>query len=318
MTGGGRGCGAHTGNGHCGAPARLYPAGWRCPGHSPARLAGRDEPPAETSRPARMRSSAPASCRFCGTISYKSDEHGPAHECCRAWRAVIAAGYPCPACQLAAFIARQPKLNPDGSIRQAYLPALPPLPTVLPDGRPYVPGLLSGDGHPAAQQDRARGGDPGPGPGQDHPRRAQAAGSLARSARPGRADMTTQASRGRLGCIPGCPKAVSTYPHGAWCPRHARMMAPHSQWQELGVPYPEGQEPPPLPEPPELDHPVTAWLGWFTAVYAECLNQCGRPACCLPGQPIPPCLTCETARQFFATGQSCPPDRESGSCSCPC
>ena len=31
--------------GPCGAtPARLYPAGWRCPAHTPAALAGRPEP----------------------------------------------------------------------------------------------------------------------------------------------------------------------------------------------------------------------------------------------------------------------------------
>jgi Bifunctional DNA primase/polymerase, N-terminal len=47
MTGGGRPCGGWTGNSTCGAsPARLYPAGWRCADHTPARLAGQPEPPA--------------------------------------------------------------------------------------------------------------------------------------------------------------------------------------------------------------------------------------------------------------------------------
>ena len=33
----------------CGArPTQLYPAGWRCAAHTPARLAGRDEPPAQS------------------------------------------------------------------------------------------------------------------------------------------------------------------------------------------------------------------------------------------------------------------------------
>ena len=47
MTRGGRPCTAWTGTGPCGtAPARLYPAGWRCDEHTPARSAGRAEPPA--------------------------------------------------------------------------------------------------------------------------------------------------------------------------------------------------------------------------------------------------------------------------------
>jgi hypothetical protein len=46
MSGGGRPCGGWTGAGPCGAvPARLYPAGWRCADHTPARLAGQPEPP---------------------------------------------------------------------------------------------------------------------------------------------------------------------------------------------------------------------------------------------------------------------------------
>jgi len=44
MTSNGRACTAGTGP--CGAvPARLYPAGWRCADHTPARLAGKPEPP---------------------------------------------------------------------------------------------------------------------------------------------------------------------------------------------------------------------------------------------------------------------------------
>jgi Bifunctional DNA primase/polymerase, N-terminal len=47
MTSGGRPCGGWTGESACGAtPARLYPAGWRCADHTPARLAGQPEPPA--------------------------------------------------------------------------------------------------------------------------------------------------------------------------------------------------------------------------------------------------------------------------------
>jgi hypothetical protein len=47
MTRGGRPCTAQAGTGLCGAaPARLYPAGWRCDEHTPARAAGRADPPA--------------------------------------------------------------------------------------------------------------------------------------------------------------------------------------------------------------------------------------------------------------------------------
>jgi len=41
----GRPCTGHGPDGPCGAtPTRLYPAGWRCPAHTPAALAGRPEP----------------------------------------------------------------------------------------------------------------------------------------------------------------------------------------------------------------------------------------------------------------------------------
>lgn len=33
------------------APAQLYACGWRCPEHTPAREAGRDEAPGPTARP---------------------------------------------------------------------------------------------------------------------------------------------------------------------------------------------------------------------------------------------------------------------------
>ena len=46
MTSGAHGCTAWAVTGSCGAPARLYPAGWRCNEHTPARAAGRDGPPA--------------------------------------------------------------------------------------------------------------------------------------------------------------------------------------------------------------------------------------------------------------------------------
>ncbi|RPE27215.1 hypothetical protein EDD38_7490 [Kitasatospora cineracea] len=38
---------------HCGRPARLYPAGWRCPQHSPATQAGTEEPPSTPMEPPR-------------------------------------------------------------------------------------------------------------------------------------------------------------------------------------------------------------------------------------------------------------------------
>jgi hypothetical protein len=108
-----------------------------------------------------------------------------------------------------------------------------------------------------------------------------------------------------LRCIRGCKDKADSYPHGDYCPRHARMMAPRIQWAELGVPYPEGQEPPPVPEPAKLTRPVRTVLGlgfWrngdflvdpLTVIYAPCPIGCGRPTCCLPGQAIPPCLGCE-------------------------
>ena len=121
--------------GPCGAPARLYPAGRRCPAHSPAALAGRSEHPGESSSPVRTHPSPAAGCRYCGAVTLTSDEHEPVHSCCRAWRAVIAAGFPCPACQVARVIERQPKTWPDGTIRQARLPAVVPLPAA------FVPDL---------------------------------------------------------------------------------------------------------------------------------------------------------------------------------
>jgi hypothetical protein len=99
-------------------------------------------------------------------------------------------------------------------------------------------------------------------------------------------------------CIPGCTEPAAPYPHGTWCPRHARMMAPASQWQALGVPYPEGHEPPPRPDPPTLTGPAKVHLGPLLLVYAPCPSGCGRPTCCLPGQAIPPCLTCESERNL--------------------
>jgi len=100
-------------------------------------------------------------------------------------------------------------------------------------------------------------------------------------------------------CITGCKDKASAYPHGTYCPRHARMMAPRSQWAALGVPYPEGREPPQLPVPRVLTGPARTRLGWFPeadpvgVVYAPCPRGCGRPTCCLPGQSIPSCLGCE-------------------------
>ncbi|MGW4803075.1 hypothetical protein [Kitasatospora sp. NPDC004272] len=38
---------------HCHLPARLYPAGWLCTGHSPAAQAGADEPPTSLLEPRR-------------------------------------------------------------------------------------------------------------------------------------------------------------------------------------------------------------------------------------------------------------------------
>lgn len=101
----------------------------------------------------------------------------------------------------------------------------------------------------------------------------------------------------RAACILGCAGSADAYPHGDWCLRHARMMAPQSQWRALGVPYPKGQEPPSGPEPPALTGPVKVRLGYLEVVYAPCPHGCGRPTCCLPGQAIPPCLTCQISQE---------------------
>lgn len=77
-------------------------------------------------------------CRYCRQPSWRADIDGPVHDCCAAWRQVIAFGYPCPACQVAQIVMRQPVAWPDGSPRQVRLPVLPPLPRILPDGTPYV------------------------------------------------------------------------------------------------------------------------------------------------------------------------------------
>jgi hypothetical protein len=72
-------------------------------------------------------------CRYCEGPSYITDDYGPVHLCCRAWRHVMTFGFPCPSCQVARIIAhtgRLPKF-------------LPPLPLTLPDGSPYVPEVGS-------------------------------------------------------------------------------------------------------------------------------------------------------------------------------
>jgi hypothetical protein len=69
-------------------------------------------------------------CRLCGVTSYGGDDDGPVHACCWAWRNVIAAGFRCPACQVAQMVM---------SGRRRLPPDLPPLPRTLPDGSPFVP-----------------------------------------------------------------------------------------------------------------------------------------------------------------------------------
>jgi hypothetical protein len=82
---------------------------------------------------------SPGPCRICRRPAWAADADGTVHECCLAWQHVIAAGYPCPSCQVAEIIARQLSALPGGVTRPVRLPALPPLPTALPDGTPYVP-----------------------------------------------------------------------------------------------------------------------------------------------------------------------------------
>jgi hypothetical protein len=76
---------------------------------------------------------ADGSCRYCGGPAYGTDDYGPVHLCCRAWRHVMSFGFSCPSCQVARIVAstgRLPKF-------------LPPLPMTLPDGSPYVPEVGS-------------------------------------------------------------------------------------------------------------------------------------------------------------------------------
>jgi hypothetical protein len=40
----------------------------------------------------------------------------------------------------------------------------------------------------------------------------------------------------------GCNAAAYTFGHGAYCRRHARMMAPARDWARLGVPTPEQEQ----------------------------------------------------------------------------
>lgn len=74
----------------------------------------------------------PAPCRYCAATAFTADEDGPAHPCCWAWRRVIAAGYACPACQIARMITAQVERNlrdhPDKIIPVRLPRRLPPMP----------------------------------------------------------------------------------------------------------------------------------------------------------------------------------------------
>lgn len=86
----------------------------------------------ETSPPAAERSPAGPSvgpCRLCKAVAYGGDADGPVHACCFEWRAAIAAGLSCPACDAARLSRARGRIVP------------PRLPRKLPDGRPLVPGL---------------------------------------------------------------------------------------------------------------------------------------------------------------------------------
>lgn len=124
-----------------GFPAGFYPAGWRCATCAPAPAAGVAYTPMPPGN--RVRSTAdPGPCRYCHRPAWGADELGAVHDCCLAWQHVIAAGHPCPACQVAVNVLKQlaaiALLPPEkrGAVR---LPVLPPLPALLPDGTPYVP-----------------------------------------------------------------------------------------------------------------------------------------------------------------------------------
>jgi hypothetical protein len=91
-------------------------------------------------------------CRYCGTPSYLADELGPVHECCKAWRRVIKAGHPCPACQVAGPVlkqmAAQQAQGKQVSEMRIRLPRLPALPLLTPDGSPFVPEIKARDPGP--------------------------------------------------------------------------------------------------------------------------------------------------------------------------
>lgn len=69
-------------------------------------------------------------CRICQTVAYGGDARGPVHVCCFQWRAAIAAGLSCPACDAARQSRSRGRTRPP--VR---------LPHQLPDGRPLIPGL---------------------------------------------------------------------------------------------------------------------------------------------------------------------------------
>ena len=81
-----------------------------------------------------MSSPSPSlSCRICRHQTWTADVDGPVHECCWTWQHVIAAGQPCPVCQLSRAVLAQDPAKP------VRLPNVSRLPDELPDGTPYVP-----------------------------------------------------------------------------------------------------------------------------------------------------------------------------------
>jgi hypothetical protein len=135
-----------------GGPARLYPAGWRCGQCAPV-CTGKYEPMPPAPRMRQLEAAEP--CGYCRRPAWRADEAGPAHDCCTAWRSVIAAGRPCPSCQVAEIVQHQPAHNDDGTVRQVRLPALPALPKTLPDGSPYTPDFGTRTPPPAEPETEA-------------------------------------------------------------------------------------------------------------------------------------------------------------------
>jgi hypothetical protein len=91
-------------------------------------------------------------CRCCGDQCFGADDEGSVHACCLAWRRVIAAGFPCPSCEIARIVKARIARGLSG-----LPPGDPPrLPRTLPDGSPFAPEVVVRPGRCAAPRSLSR------------------------------------------------------------------------------------------------------------------------------------------------------------------